>query len=56
LKREVAIKILPAEFSSDADRIGRFQREAELQQRVPRQVSGIIKSFSVQLALGLSEC
>jgi serine/threonine protein kinase len=30
LKREVAIKILPEEFSRDADRVGRFQREAEL--------------------------
>src|SRR5436190_1080052 len=29
LKREVAIKILPEEFSRDADRVGRFQREAE---------------------------
>src|SRR5438874_2873657 len=30
LKREVAIKILPEEFSRDADRIARFQREAEV--------------------------
>src|SRR5215472_624366 len=30
LKREVAIKILPEEFSRDADRVGRFQREAEV--------------------------
>jgi serine/threonine-protein kinase len=30
LKREVAIKILPGEFSSDADRLSRFQREAEV--------------------------
>src|SRR6516225_1986954 len=30
LKREVAIKILPDEFSLDTDRIGRFQREAEV--------------------------
>jgi Tol biopolymer transport system component len=29
LKREVAIKILPEEFSRDADRVIRFQREAE---------------------------
>jgi eukaryotic-like serine/threonine-protein kinase len=29
LKREVAIKILPDEFSRDADRVARFQREAE---------------------------
>jgi serine/threonine protein kinase len=29
LKREVAIKILPDEFSRDPERIGRFQREAE---------------------------
>jgi len=30
LKREVAIKILPYEFSNDADRLSRFQREAEV--------------------------
>src|SRR5215471_16021380 len=29
LKRDVAIKILPEEFSRDADRVSRFQREAE---------------------------
>src|SRR5215469_2905851 len=29
LKRDVAIKILPQEFSSDPERVGRFQREAE---------------------------
>src|SRR5437870_6231440 len=29
LKREVAIKILPEQFSRDADRVARFQREAE---------------------------
>src|SRR6267143_5705799 len=30
LKREVAIKILPEEFSQDSDRVSRFQREAEV--------------------------
>src|SRR5262249_13617446 len=30
LKREVAIKSLPERFSSDADRVSRFQREAEV--------------------------
>src|SRR4249919_1179019 len=30
LKREVAIKILPDEFSRDPDRVRRFQREAEV--------------------------
>jgi serine/threonine protein kinase len=30
LKREVAIKILPEEFSKDGDRVSRFQREAEV--------------------------
>jgi serine/threonine-protein kinase len=29
LKREVAIKVLPEEFSRDSDRVVRFQREAE---------------------------
>jgi len=30
LKREVGIKILPEEFSRDADRVGRFQREVDV--------------------------
>src|SRR5262245_44868240 len=30
LKREVAIKILPEEFTRDPDRVSRFQREAEV--------------------------
>ena len=30
LKREVAIKILPDEFSRDPDRVRRFEREAEV--------------------------
>ena len=30
LKRVVAIKILPEEFSRDFDRVSRFQREAEV--------------------------
>jgi hypothetical protein len=29
LKRDVAVKILPPSFASDADRVARFQREAE---------------------------
>ena len=30
LKRDVAIKVLPQEFSQDSDRLARFQREAEV--------------------------
>jgi eukaryotic-like serine/threonine-protein kinase len=30
LKRDVAIKTLPDEFSRDADRVSRFEREAEV--------------------------
>jgi serine/threonine protein kinase len=30
LKRQVAIKILPASLAADADRLARFQREAEV--------------------------
>src|SRR2546421_10788608 len=30
LKRDVAVKILPDEFAGDADRVNRFQREAEV--------------------------
>jgi serine/threonine protein kinase len=30
LKRQVAIKVLPPSFAADADRLARFQREAEV--------------------------
>ena len=30
LKRQVAIKVLPASVAADADRLARFQREAEV--------------------------
>jgi serine/threonine-protein kinase len=30
LKREVALKVLPAEFAADPDRVARFQREAQI--------------------------
>ena len=30
LKRQVAIKILPSSLAADADRLARFQREAEV--------------------------
>jgi hypothetical protein len=30
VKRDVALKILPASFATDADRLARFQREAEV--------------------------
>src|SRR4029450_2704333 len=30
LQREVALKVLPAHFATDTDRLGRFQREAQL--------------------------
>ena len=34
LKRDVALKILPASVASDPDRLARFQREAEVLARL----------------------
>jgi eukaryotic-like serine/threonine-protein kinase len=45
LKREVAIKILPDEFSSDADRVSRFQREAEVLASLNHPNIGAIYDF-----------
>src|SRR5215831_7705917 len=42
LKREVAIKILPEEFSRDAGRVSRFQREAEALAALNHQNIGTI--------------
>src|SRR5262249_20382936 len=42
LKRDVAIKILPDEFSRDADRVNRFQREAEALAALNHQNIGTI--------------
>src|SRR5256884_5521781 len=39
LKREVAIKILPDEFSRDPDRVSRFQREAKFSRRLITRTS-----------------
>src|SRR5579883_1441878 len=42
LKREVAIKVLPEEFSCDSDRVSRFQREAEALDALNHQNIGAI--------------
>src|SRR5262245_45293849 len=42
LKRDVAIKILPDEFSRDADRVNRFQREAQALAALNHQNIGTI--------------
>jgi serine/threonine protein kinase len=39
LQRDVALKLLPDHLASDADRLSRFQREAQL--RVPFSPSGL---------------
>ena len=45
LKRQVAIKVLPASVAGDADRLARFQREAEvlaaLNHPTSRQIYGL---------------
>src|SRR6266481_5285873 len=50
LKREVAIKILPEEFLRDADRVSRFQREAEVLASLNH--SNIAAIYDVQEAQG----
>src|SRR6201993_2449824 len=51
LKREVAVKILPDEFSRDADRVSRFQREAEVLASLNHpNIAGI---YDVQEAQGM---
>ena len=45
LKREVAIKILPEEFSRDPDRVSRFQREAEVLASLNHQNIAAIYDF-----------
>src|SRR6516165_4599499 len=45
LKREVAIKILPDEFSRDPERVARFQREAEVLASVNHPNIGAIYDF-----------
>jgi serine/threonine protein kinase len=42
LKRDIAIKILPEEFSKDAERVSRFQREAEALAALNHQNIGAI--------------
>ncbi|MEQ1911746.1 MAG: hypothetical protein ABMA15_23205, partial [Vicinamibacterales bacterium] len=41
LKRQVAIKVLPAALADDADRLARFQREAEVLAAQTRSCSDI---------------
>jgi len=59
LKREVGIKILPEEFSRDADRVDHFQREVDVLaslnhpnicRKVPRAVRGRCDVFPPRAA------
>ncbi len=51
LKRDVAIKILPDEFSRDPKRVSRFQREAEALAAINH--SNIAGIYDVQEANGI---
>src|SRR3989442_5055705 len=53
LKCEVAIKILPEEFSRDADRVSRFQREAEVLASLNHQTSRASMIFKKRMDLGI---
>src|SRR5262252_9051870 len=60
LKRDVALKVLPADFSNDAERMARFQREAEVLASLDHQnighIHGICESGGTKaLALALVE-
>jgi serine/threonine protein kinase len=54
LKREVAIKILPEEFSRDAERVSRFQREAEVLASISHQNIAGIHSLSFDMLVRLT--
>ena len=41
LKRDVAIKVLPEPLATDADRVARFQREAELLATTHQHIAAI---------------
>jgi len=51
LKREVALKVLPAEFATDSERLRRFRREAQTVAALDHP--GIITIFSVEEADGI---
>jgi eukaryotic-like serine/threonine-protein kinase len=52
LKRDVALKVLPADFATDADRLARFQREAELLASLNHP--NIAQIFGIEAANGLT--
>ncbi len=45
LNRDVALKILPKQFASDSQRMGRFQREAEVLASLDHPNIAAIHSF-----------
>src|SRR5687768_10453163 len=45
LKRDVAIKVLPDAFANDAERLARFQREAELLATLNHRNIGAVYGF-----------
>jgi eukaryotic-like serine/threonine-protein kinase len=45
LDRDVAIKVLPADFASDADRLARFEREAKVLASLNHSNIGAIYGF-----------
>jgi len=49
LSREVAIKVLPEQFTSDPQRMGRFEREAKLLAVQPSEVTKKVTQIQVVL-------
>ena len=56
LGREVALKVLPEEFATDAERMGRFEREAKLLASLNHPNIAAIYGFEDSSGTGVPAC